>query len=275
VPDGSVLAAGGGYSLAEVCCPGAPAGFAQPEAEHGHVLVATYRGAFVRRVAGREVFVDGSVAYLSAPGTVEEFAHPVPGGDVCTVIRFDPGLIAALSGGAPDLTDPALPMNGASELALRQATELARVGDPDGSLAERVARLASGLLARRFPDRVASGRPATAAARRRLVSQTKAALAADSRLGLIELSRLAGCSPHHLSRVFTQLTGCTVSQYRNRRRVTNALLRIGDGEQDLATLAVELGFSDHSHLTRTIRAATGHPPAACRTLLTGQPQPHR
>jgi hypothetical protein len=41
MPDGSVLAAGGGYSLAEVCCPGAPAGFAQPEAEHGHVLVAT------------------------------------------------------------------------------------------------------------------------------------------------------------------------------------------------------------------------------------------
>ena len=59
------------------------------------MLVATYRGAFVRRVAGREVFVDGSVAYLSAPGTVEEFAHPVPGGDVCTVIRFAPRLIAA------------------------------------------------------------------------------------------------------------------------------------------------------------------------------------
>ena len=159
------------------------------------MLVASYRGAFVRRVAGREVFVDGSVAYLSAPGTVEEFAHPVPGGDVCTVIRFDPGLIAALSGGAPELADPALPMNGASELALRQATELARIGDPDGSLAERVARLASGLLARRFPDRVASGRPATAAARRRLVSQTKAALAADSRLGLVELSRLARLLP--------------------------------------------------------------------------------
>jgi AraC-like DNA-binding protein len=275
VPYGSLLAAGGGYSLAEVCCPGDLAGFDRPEAEGGHVLVAAYRGAFVRRVSGREVLVDGSVAYLSTPGTVEEFAHPVPGGDACTVIRFDPELIAALSGGDPDLADPALPMDAASELALRHATRLARAGDPDGSLAERVARLAAGLLARRFPDRVASGRPATAAARRRLVSQAKAALAADPRLGLIELSRLAGCSPHHLSRVFTQLTGHTVSQYRNRQRVTRALQRIGDGEQDLATLAAELGFSDHAHLTRTIRAATGHPPAACRALLTGQPQPRR
>ena len=86
--------------------------------------------------------------------------------------------------------------------------------------------LASGLLARRFPDRVASGRPATAAARRRLVSQTKAALAADSRLGLNRAQpATAGCSPHHLSPRVTQLTGFTVSQYQNRRRVTNALLR--------------------------------------------------
>ena len=74
-----MLAAGGGYSLAEVCCPGAPAGFAQPEAEHGHVLVATYRGAFVRRVAGREVFADGSVAYLSAPGVLSNVTSwPLP-----------------------------------------------------------------------------------------------------------------------------------------------------------------------------------------------------
>jgi hypothetical protein len=74
VLDGSVLAAGGGFSFAQVRCPGASAGFAQPEGERGHVLVAACRGAFVRRVAGREVFVDGSVAYLSAPGTVEELA---------------------------------------------------------------------------------------------------------------------------------------------------------------------------------------------------------
>jgi AraC-like DNA-binding protein len=70
--------------------------------------------------------------------------------------------------------------------------------------------------------------------------------------------------------VFSQLTGSTVSQYRNRLRVSRALQRIADGEQDLAGLAADLGFTDHAHLTRTIRAATGHPPSACRLLLTGQ-----
>ncbi|MGD0246215.1 MAG: hypothetical protein ABSB59_38615 [Streptosporangiaceae bacterium] len=32
-------------------------------------------------------------------------------------------------------------------------------------------------------------------------------------------------------------------------------------------LAEELGFADHAHLTRTVRAVTGHTPSACRDLL--------
>ncbi len=274
VPAGSVLAAGDGFSVAEVRCPGALAGFDAPEVERGHVLVAAHRGVFLRRVADRKVFVDGTVAYLSAPDTVEEFAHPVPGGDVCTVIRFHPDLIAALNGGDPGLCHPALPMDASSDLALRHVIGLARGGDADGSLAERVTRLTSSLLARRFPDRAGSGRPATTAARGRLVEEAKAALAADPCLGLIRLSQVVGCSPHHLSRVFALLAGSTVSQYRNRLRVTRALQRIGDGERDLAGLAADLGFSDHAHLTRTIRAATGHTPTFCRALLAGrQPMP--
>ena len=268
MPDGLLLAAGDGFSVAEVRCPGRRAGFDTPEVECAHVLVAALRGVFIRRVHGRDVVVDGTVAYLSAPGTVEEFAHPVTGGDVCAVIGFDPGLIAALAGGDPDAADPGLPMDAASELALRQLIRLARLGDPDGTLAERVIRLASGLLARRFPARAHSGRPVTAAARQRLAGRAKAALAADPRLGLTGLSRELGFSPHHLSRIFARLTGCTISQYRNRLRVSLALDRIGGGENDLARLAHDLGFSDHAHLTRTIRAATGHTPSACRELLT-------
>jgi hypothetical protein len=46
-------------------------------------------------------------------------------------------------------------------------------------LSERVIRFAAALLARKLPERAVSGRPATAAARRRVVSQAMAALAAD------------------------------------------------------------------------------------------------
>jgi AraC-like DNA-binding protein len=160
-------------------------------------------------VGGTEILVDGTVAYLSAPGLVEQFAHPVPGGDDCTAIGFSSSLLVALAGGDPAPAPAVLPMDAASELALRRITALARRGDPDGSLAERVIRYTAALLARGLPERAVSGRPDTAAARRRVVSQAKAALAADPRLGLVALGRVAGCSPHHLSRVFAQLTGLT------------------------------------------------------------------
>jgi AraC-like DNA-binding protein len=75
------------------------------------------------------------------------------------------------------------------------------------------------------------------------------------------------CSPHHLSRVFSQVTGSSISAYRNRVRVSRALERISQGERGLAGLACELGFADHAHLTRTIRAVTGHTPTGCRGLL--------
>ncbi|MHB1593928.1 MAG: helix-turn-helix domain-containing protein [Streptosporangiaceae bacterium] len=255
------------FSVTRVRCTAAPAGFDPPEMETGHVLVAVSRGAFVRRTEGREVLVDSTTAYLSAPGTVEEFAHPVPGGDACTAIRLRPGLIASLAGGDLDLRLPSLPMDPASMFALHRITANARAGDPDGTLAEDVIRLVTALIGRKRPELTGRGRPATAAARQRIVNRARLALAAEPRLGLIALSRTAGCSPHHLSRVFADLTGSTVSEHRNRLRIGLALDRLARGEPDLARLAHDLGFADHAHLTRAVRAATGHPPSACRQLL--------
>ena len=269
MPDGTTLA-GDGFTVADVRCPGGPAGFDAPEVSRDHMLVAVRRGAFLRRQGGTEVLIDGTVAYLSTPGQAEQYAHPIPGGDVCTGIWFSPSLLATLTGPDPAAAHALLPMDAASEFALRRITALALRGDPDGSLAERVVRFAAALFARGLPERAVSGRPATAAAWRRAVSQAKAALAADPRLGLIALGRVAGCSPHHLSRVFGQLTGASVSQYRNRLRVSLALDRLAQGERDLAALACDLGFADHAHLTRTVRAATGDTPSALRAALAAE-----
>lgn len=262
-----MLAQGDGFQVEDVHCSGGRRGFDRPEHSDGHLLVAVRRGAFVRQVRGREVLVDGSVAYLGAPGSVERFAHPVAGGDVCTAILLSAPLLAGLAGGDPFVSDPALPMDAASEVAVRQLSVAARRRDAAGEIAERVVRLVAGLLARRQPERVGSGRPATVAARRLLVARAREALLADPAVGLVELARLAGCSPHHLSRVFSQVTGMSVTAYRNRLRVFRALQRIADGEPSLARLAAELGFADHAHLARTIRAATGRTPAECRGLL--------
>jgi AraC-like DNA-binding protein len=119
-----------------------------------------------------------------------------------------------------------------------------------------------------LPERVASGRPATAAARRRLAVAAREALTADpGALGLGDLARLVGASPHHLSRVFQAETGVSLSRFRNRLRVRRALERLAAGETSLARLAADLGFADHAHLTRTVREQLGHTPTQLRRML--------
>ena len=57
------------------------------------------------------------------------------------------------------------------------------------------------------------------------------------KIGLVEIARTIGCSPFHLSRVFHEITGSTIPQYRNRLRTYEALRRLSDGEHDLAAIA--------------------------------------
>lgn len=261
-----LLAEGDGYRLLDVRCPGGCRGFGPPEQTVYHGLVFIRRGAFVRQADGAEVLLDSTVAYLQQPGTEGRFAHPA-GDDTCLAIQLSPGLLASLAGGDPWLAVPALPMDTASELAIRRLMAVALAGDPDGVLAEAVVRTIAGALARAVPRRVGSGLPVVAT-HERLARQARELLLTDPRLGLVELGRRLGCSPHHLSRVFRQMTGDTVTGYRGQLRVSRALDRLADGETDLSALAHDLGFADHAHLTRTIRATTGDTPTALRAGLT-------
>jgi AraC-like DNA-binding protein len=100
-----------------------------------------------------------------------------------------------------------------------------------------------------------------------VVDQAREALAGDLSLELPALARLVGCSPFHLSRVFRRETGTTVSAHRLRLRVREAREQIAAGEENLARLAAELGFSDHSHLTRMLVRELGATPSAIRASI--------
>jgi AraC-like DNA-binding protein len=116
------------------------------------------------------------------------------------------------------------------------------------------------------PDPAA--RPATARAHAALVEEAKVAVTAgfSSRLTLDDVARLIHASPYHLARVFRSHTGYGLHGYVQQLRLRAALERLRDGDQDLAHMALELGFSSHSHLSATFRRTFGITPSRARSV---------
>jgi AraC-like DNA-binding protein len=240
------------------------------EGEHvdGHFLVLVRRGCFVRSVGGVDTLLDPTLAYCMNPGQEQRYDHPYPGGDDCTAVRLAGPLTASLWGGEPLLPTGPLPTSPEIDLGHRLLVAGARRGADADELAERAIALVADVLERTNRERVASGRPAGALARRTLVDGAREALAARPDTTLTELARVLSVSPHHLSRAFRAATGHTIARHRMRLRVRAALERLAGGERDLARLAADLGFVDHSHLCRVVRSETGETPSGLRQALS-------
>lgn len=256
-----------GLVVSLVTCGGGTRAWEPVEEACGPLVVFVRRGLFARRANGVESLLDATVVYFADAGTEEQFAHPAGCGDECLSIALPPGFADEVSG-APALPDRPVYTSAAVDLAHRRLALEAGRGCDAFEVHERIARLVGDLLQGTRP-RPRAVRSATLAARRRLVARSRAALREERQPGLVELSRAVGASPYHLSRIFSDETGQTLSAYRNRLRVAMALDRLEQGEQDLAGLAVELGFADQAHMTRVVRAQLGETPSQVRRLLAG------
>ena len=87
------------------------------------------------------------------------------------------------------------------------------------------------------------------------------------RLTLTAIARAVQCSVFHLCRSFRSATGLTLHGYRDEVRLRLALERLERGERDLSLLALDLGYSSHSHFTAAFRQTFGAPPSSVRKLL--------
>jgi len=77
----------------------------------------------------------------------------------------------------------------------------------------------------------------------------------------------AGVHPVSLTRAFRNFYGLTTSRYLRRVRVRHAARLIAETGVPLARVAYASGFSDQSHLTRSVRAETGLTPGALRRVV--------
>ena len=85
-------------------------------------------------------------------------------------------------------------------------------------------------------------------------------------LGLADLAQAVGLSVFHLCRKFRRETGVTLHQYRHQLRLRASLEPVRESRQPLLEIALESGFSSHSHFTSAFRREFGQTPSRARRL---------
>ncbi len=254
----TTLVATDDFTVREVACAGGGAHWSGTEQVPGRGVVLVRAGMFRVRDNGRPVLADVTAAYVQVPGHEQQFAHP-HGGDSCTSVTVTEAYWTANFAGVR--TDATVPVDARLELAHLRLRRRARAGD---DAAEELLDLVAHAVRATPPRTIGSPRAA------RLAGAAREAVLAGNP-GSATLGALAaqlGVSPYHLSRVFSAHVGAGLTRFRNRVRVSRAMARLADGEDNLARLAADLGFADQAHLTRTVRAQLGRTPSQLRRHLT-------
>lgn len=176
-------------------------------------------------------------------------------------IEVAPDWLARVRSAAPALQGPVDCQGGAPAwLAMRLYREFRRADAVaalaiEGLLLEIAAELARGAV----PPR---GAPAWL---RRLEELIRSRYLEN--LALDDLAAEAGVHPVHLAATFRRCLGCSVGEMVRRLRVEHAARRLAREDVSLAEVALEAGFADQSHFTRTFKRHTGLTPAAYRHAL--------
>jgi AraC family transcriptional regulator len=232
-------------------------------------IVLPRRGLFMVHRHGESEFADPGSAVVFGREEGYRVSHPLDGGDECVVLEFKAEIhedaIGWLHGSSGRLSPH-------TQLGAWAFVGALRRDDADAFGGEEDALLLLGALANDLTD-ASRAEARLSNTQRDRADQVRALLADDlaQRWSLDAVGRAVNCSPFHLARQFRRATGETISRYLLRLRLAAALHRIAEGESDLARLAVELGFSHHSHFTARFRSVFGCTPVRARGALTAPP----
>jgi AraC-like DNA-binding protein len=107
-----------------------------------------------------------------------------------------------------------------------------------------------------------------------LIRRTKEFLEAtlSSSIQLTDISRAVGASPAYLTDLFSRFEGVPLHQYLTQLRLARALVDLPK-TNDLTALALDLGFSSHSHFSFVFRRAFGCTPSEFRTTTCRAARP--
>jgi len=189
-----------------------------------------------------------------------------PRGDDCVFVELSEASLEQLAEAGATLVDRTnrlvathAPVDRKTYLLQHLLVRHLRSPEPDPLLAEEAA-------ARVVLDALRLSPPNTRSeARQALAEAVKDELAAEGgSTPLHELARRLHTSAFHLARVFRSETGFSVHGFRQALRLRSALDRLSAHRDDLTALALELGFSSHSHFSERFRNEFGVPPSQVR-----------
>jgi len=90
-------------------------------------------------------------------------------------------------------------------------------------------------------------------------------------LSLRDLANEVGISVYHLCRTFRRATGSTLHQYRQKLRVRWSLESVMESSRSLVDIALDAGFSSHSHYTSSFRQEFAQTPSSVRASKAREP----
>ena len=269
-------------TVREYTCRANRGGPAAEEHSAGNHIVLMRHGAFCRHFGRRHTTADVNQAVFFAKGSTYRVSHPADCGDRGTIFvlaprvltdivrQLDPAVDDRPNRPFPFVTGPCDTAAFWRHRAFVQRLEAAGRHPLEPLWADVTAlQLAADILEAAFrrhqpsPKRRRRGTEDDHAERAE-AARTYLAARLGERVTLDEVARAVHVSPFHLARVFHRRTGVPVHRYLTRLRLRAALDRLIGGADDLTALALDLGFSSHSHFTDAFRSEFGRPPSVVR-----------
>lgn len=260
-------------------CRGGPA--AEEQSDRNDIVLLRH-GAFAKHFGRRSQTADVNHAVFFSQGSTYRVSHPADCGDRGTVFVPAPhilrDILRPLDPASADRPEPAFPFVLGPcdagifwrhhELVRRLESAPADSLDPlwaDVTALQLVADVLEAAFTRHGLARKRR-RNGTESDHADRTEAAKSYLAGrlGERLTLEEVARAVHTSPFHLARIFQQQTGVPIHRYLTQLRLRAALERLAQGADDLLMLALELGFSSHSHFTDAFRRAFGRTPSEVR-----------
>lgn len=267
----------GTVAVQNVRCQGSCRHRSAEECAQATHLVFPYRGVYLRHVGQEQSVADANHVLFFNAGEGYRVSHPVDGGDASLVLSVSQPLLQELA--------PAQLATGRETFGFRTQSlridpraqalvALLRHSLQHGSIEPLEAEsLALTLVCRSLGPRTTHESAATHA-RRRLVDRVKLLLASDltRRWSLADIASEIGGSAVYLTQSFQQVEGLPLYRYHLRLRLARALDQVARYD-DMSALALDLGFSSHSHFTAAFRQTYGRSPAEFRKSARALPLP--